>query len=334
MKDTNYITILGWMTNRLGLSGNDLLVYAVIYGFSQDEESAFRGSMTYLANSLNVSKRAVFDVLNRLVKKGLIIKEETLKNGQKYCDYRTPKDPQSTLPNPQKGGDEESSYPMQILHGGSANSAWGGDANSAPHITNSYISKDTAAAAAENPDQTDPPETATAEIDTLKQEFKRLDPALIFDQSFYPRAAAFLAQSGLDPGYLSWLHEYCVKKKPQSLAGYYHTVFFEERLVELYREYLRSRPPPPDRPVPCPVCGTEHPADRDCPECGLESKDRNIPEAVAKQKRLYALPKEKREAYEREQETLYSQRAARFGKDFPGFFKSLQELGEKYGLGP
>jgi predicted transcriptional regulator len=107
MKDTNYITIIGWMVNKLGLSGNDLLVYAVIYGFSQDKKSVFKGSLSYLSGCLNVSKRAVIDILNRLVIKGMIIKKEYTKNGQKYCEYRTPKDqnPQTGLP---EGGEDSS----------------------------------------------------------------------------------------------------------------------------------------------------------------------------------------------------------------------------------
>jgi hypothetical protein len=325
------------MVNRLGLAGNDLLVYAVIYGFSQDDESAFKGSMAYLAGCVNVSKRAVFDVLNRLIKKGLIIKEETVKNGQKYCNYRTPKDPPSIPPNPQKGGSAASSYPMQNLHGGYAESARGGGANSAPHITISYISKDTAAA--ENPekprnqDQTDPPEAAATAAASLKQEFHRLDPALIFDESFYPKAVSFLARSGLDPGYLAWLYEYCVRKKPQSLTGFYYKIFCEHRFAALYREFLRSRPPPPDRSISCPVCASGHPADQDCPRCGLGRDKRNDPEALGRHKRLFALDAQEREAYEQKLEEVLSQRTA-FGNNFDGYVQLLTDIERQFGLGP
>ena len=50
MKDTNFISIQGWMRTELNLSGNELLVYAIIYGFSQDGESKFTGSRQYLAD--------------------------------------------------------------------------------------------------------------------------------------------------------------------------------------------------------------------------------------------------------------------------------------------
>ena len=33
IKDENFIMIQGWMVNMLNLKGNELLVYAIIYGF-------------------------------------------------------------------------------------------------------------------------------------------------------------------------------------------------------------------------------------------------------------------------------------------------------------
>ena len=33
----NYITVQGWMVTDLNLKGNELLIYACIYGFSQAE---------------------------------------------------------------------------------------------------------------------------------------------------------------------------------------------------------------------------------------------------------------------------------------------------------
>jgi len=62
MKDNNYIVIQGWMVNKLRLSGNELMIYAAIYGFSQDEESKYEGSGRYIADSLGMSKRQVFTI--------------------------------------------------------------------------------------------------------------------------------------------------------------------------------------------------------------------------------------------------------------------------------
>lgn len=74
MQNDNYITIFGWMTNDLGLSGNELNVFALIYGFSQDGESWFQGNRRYIADTLNISRPTVDKALNSLKEKGLIIK--------------------------------------------------------------------------------------------------------------------------------------------------------------------------------------------------------------------------------------------------------------------
>jgi DNA-binding Lrp family transcriptional regulator len=87
MKNENYITIQGWMVNDLKLSGNELNLYALIYGFSQDGKSKFKGAMQYLSESLGISKQSLFELLKKLVKKDLIKKYESGSKGHKKCDY-------------------------------------------------------------------------------------------------------------------------------------------------------------------------------------------------------------------------------------------------------
>ena len=87
MKNKNYITILGWMVNELSLSGNDLICYAVIYGFSQDD-NFWEGSQSYLSDWLGVSRRTVVDILKRLISNGLITKQEYEVNKVKFCKYK------------------------------------------------------------------------------------------------------------------------------------------------------------------------------------------------------------------------------------------------------
>lgn len=87
MIDENYIVIQGWMVNKLRLSGNELIVYAVIYGFSQDGESKFDGSRQYLADCCNCSIRSIQNILNSLVEKELITKYEEEVNRVKVCKY-------------------------------------------------------------------------------------------------------------------------------------------------------------------------------------------------------------------------------------------------------
>ena len=67
MRDDNYIVIPGWAINHLNLKGNDLMVYSIVYGFSQDGESEFTGSIQYLCDCLNVSKPTI--IKNTVIKK-------------------------------------------------------------------------------------------------------------------------------------------------------------------------------------------------------------------------------------------------------------------------
>lgn len=87
VKDGNYVVIQSFMVNRLNLKGNELIIYALIYGFSQDGEQHFTGSLKYLSDWTNSSKQGISKSLKSLVKKGLIEKEENFINGVKFCEY-------------------------------------------------------------------------------------------------------------------------------------------------------------------------------------------------------------------------------------------------------
>lgn len=107
---------------ELGIGGNDLLAYALVWGFCQDGKSCFRGSYDYLIKWLGCSRRTVFDVLARLEDRGLIRKETTEVNGVRFCNLY------ALIP-------EECNFCTggAISAQGSADSALGGGANSAPH---------------------------------------------------------------------------------------------------------------------------------------------------------------------------------------------------------
>lgn len=88
VKQYNYITILGWMISDLKLKGNALLVYAIIYGFSQTQDLAYTGSRQYLADWTNSTLQGVSKCLKKLVENNLIVKKENIINGVKFCEYR------------------------------------------------------------------------------------------------------------------------------------------------------------------------------------------------------------------------------------------------------
>lgn len=88
VKDNNFVAIQGWMRTRLNLKGNELLIYALIYGFSQDGQSRFTGSRKYIADWCGCSLDTVDRSLSSLVSKGLLAKyPHTDQNGSRVVDY-------------------------------------------------------------------------------------------------------------------------------------------------------------------------------------------------------------------------------------------------------
>lgn len=89
ISDGNYITIQGWMRTDLKLSGNELIVYAVIYGFSQNKQGEFTGSAQYLADWTGCSRRHIMRILSKLVEEKFVTKTETvLNNNEKRVSYQ------------------------------------------------------------------------------------------------------------------------------------------------------------------------------------------------------------------------------------------------------
>lgn len=87
MDDDKYYTIQGWMVKRMELTGNELLAYALIYGFTKDFKSRFTGSLDFICKSLNVTKNTAKKALDSLVAKELIIKTDVPNGNIKYCEY-------------------------------------------------------------------------------------------------------------------------------------------------------------------------------------------------------------------------------------------------------
>ena len=88
INDTSYISIQAFMVNDLHLSGNELIVYAVIFGFSHDGASWYSGSRKYLAAWCQTSEKSVTNNLKKLLEKGLIEKRSRIEHGCTFNDYR------------------------------------------------------------------------------------------------------------------------------------------------------------------------------------------------------------------------------------------------------
>lgn len=87
MRKDGYVVVQPWMVTDYNLNGNKLLIYALIWGFSQDEQSCFYGSVSYIVDYFKLSKRAVLNLLGELEKDGLIRKWSEPVNGRSTNRY-------------------------------------------------------------------------------------------------------------------------------------------------------------------------------------------------------------------------------------------------------
>ncbi len=89
MKENNYITIPGFLRTRLDLKGSELIITALIYGYSQDGNSWFMGKTGYIAEWAGITDKNVLRILKSLTEKGILEKKEMFVNNKvKRCYYR------------------------------------------------------------------------------------------------------------------------------------------------------------------------------------------------------------------------------------------------------
>ena len=123
IKNENYITIQGFMVNELGLKGNELTCYAIIYGFSQGEQYA-NISYTYISEWLGLTKRSVIKLVNNLIDKGLVDKTLIDNNDVRLKAILEVKNDENRSEKSSQGS-EKSSYPgVKKVHRGSEKSSY------------------------------------------------------------------------------------------------------------------------------------------------------------------------------------------------------------------
>lgn len=138
--DNNYVVIQSWMSTKLKLSGGDLIVFAIVYSFSQDGESEFRGSINYIKNLVGKSRDTVIRSLKYLESRKFVKKVDHNTKDGKTNGYIVDFDTIAPLLNRIEGGIANCDTPhSNSLYGGSQN-ATGGIANC--DTINKYIIKD------------------------------------------------------------------------------------------------------------------------------------------------------------------------------------------------
>lgn len=88
VKDNNYVTIQAFMVNDLKLKGNELIVFAVIYGYTQDGQHWYYGTRGHLAEWCGATKGTVSNCLRALQEKGYIRRREIERHGYVEIQYQ------------------------------------------------------------------------------------------------------------------------------------------------------------------------------------------------------------------------------------------------------
>lgn len=88
----NHYVVEGWMIQCLGLKGAKLTIFAIIYGFSQDQTNVFNGNIKYLETWTGCTKMGVLKALKELIDSDYIVKKENIGVGRgKYTYSVNPK---------------------------------------------------------------------------------------------------------------------------------------------------------------------------------------------------------------------------------------------------
>lgn len=95
--DNAYLLIPAFARKDYGLRGNELLVFSLVYGFSQDGLSRFTGSIAYVMEWVGIGRRTAIGILNNLCQKGLLRKFVRYDDARLRCDYS------AVLPGKRKG---------------------------------------------------------------------------------------------------------------------------------------------------------------------------------------------------------------------------------------
>ena len=110
-----YFVIQDWMITALHLKGCELLVYAVVFGYSQKGAGCYFGSAAALAETLGISRQTIVSTFKSLTERGLLIKTDDYHAGVHTCAYAVNLD----LSNNFTGCQETLQGCKEILQGGS-----------------------------------------------------------------------------------------------------------------------------------------------------------------------------------------------------------------------
>ncbi len=115
-KRTPYVVVMDWMYDNFGFSCAQANALAIVYGFSQDGESWYRGSSAYIAARLHISQKSAKNYLDEFVSKGILEMKKEMIGNVIYNIYRTVPDVETLiLTEPKEPSDRGKNFPSEKI---------------------------------------------------------------------------------------------------------------------------------------------------------------------------------------------------------------------------
>lgn len=279
IKNENYIQICGWMINELNLKGTELLVYALIYGFSQDGKSVFNGSLNYISEWANCSRQGVINCLKSLLDKGLIEKQVIEENGVKRCEYKALKGIAEQSENDLVGSQKSLPPQSKNLTRGSQKSLSNNLQDNTNDNTTSTATDKEIEDAGENARSFNSVIKNSEAEDVFIQKIKELfgyNPG--FEPDPFPELLQNFERCSLAveniTDYISWVYDLLKKscKNQANFTGYFYKSFTKEFHISTFAHQIQVKKEQQKKKklnqIVCPVCGFKHDKfDFYCPKC-------------------------------------------------------------------
>ena len=331
LHNQDYIVIMGWMINQLHLKGNELLVYALIYGFCQNTQSKFKGSLKYITNWLCITEPGVIKVLKSLINQNQI--EKTVKSGPgaiKYCEYNTKQNAEPTTKLFAEATKQNAEPTTKLF---------------ADNITNNN--------ARENSTSTD---STIIKTNSEEEVFLIINNKIneLFENQieFSPNIASKLLESfkksKLDiqkiSNYIQWAYEYLKErcKKEECFPGYFYNSISKTSLIFNFKTKMSIKQENANQKqlqlIDCLICGNKHNIHEQCEQCGydysqLKNKKQN---EINKIKRIYFLDPETKLKFNTEYQKIFQKYPSLSIISNPNVKKEFEteifNLENKYGL--
>lgn len=331
IRSDNYIQISGWMVTELGLKGNELIVYALIHGFSQDGKSVFNGGLNYVKAWTNLNRRTCMNTIKNLIDSHLIIRRER-KDAIPYQDppyeyYTVRSRPDEFLPE-KTILSQEKKYQVKQHTSLQDNLISEGDMDSVkvPEEDNTekrkaiifnYIDK-----------------LFCGQVDANDRLCLSLDKELSI--------AGINSDEYTE--YIAWAYGYLLEKcrDPKNLPGYFYKSIQKPDLINKFKNFqiekkdaeIKAR----EAEISCLICGTLHHRNYRCPTCNNSYYELKIlsEEQLFKMRQYFFLSPEKKAAYCRELGVIHKQYPSsiilRNKKLKEEMDKSIRKLDLKYGM--